>query len=192
MAQLNIQQSTAKPVQDGAGLSGKSNQYLTFQLAGEVYAIDILHIREIIEYGNLTQVPMVPDFIAGVINLRGSVVPVIDLGVRFGRSLTKITKRTSIVIIEIADGDRMLEIGITVDLVNEVLEIAQSDIEPAPNFGASIRTDFIAGMGKVNGQFMILLDVERVLSIDELSMIGEIPSARETPAEHDEATQEIH
>ncbi|MCI0667320.1 MAG: chemotaxis protein CheW [Methylococcaceae bacterium] len=176
MTRVDMQQTNAKPAAESAGFNGESNQFLTFQLAGEVYAIAILHIREIIEYGSLTAVPMVPDFIAGVINLRGSVVPVIDLGARFGRSVTKITKRTSIVVIEIADGDKMLEIGITVDLVNEVLEIAGSDIEAAPSFGASIRTDFIAGMGKVNGQFMILLDVQRVLSIDELSVVGRIHS----------------
>ena len=119
MAQVKMQADA-----DAENHNGDSRQFLTFQLAGEVYAIDILHIREIIEYGNLTQVPMVPDFIAGVINLRGSVVPVIDLGTRFGNSVTEITKRTSIVIIEIADGDKMLEIGVTVDIVNEVLEIA--------------------------------------------------------------------
>ena len=113
----------------GSGPESESNQFLTFQLAGEIYAIDILHIREIIEYGNLTQVPMVPAFIAGVINLRGSVVPVIDLGARFGKARTRITKRTSIVIIEIADRDKMIEIGITVDLVNEVLEIAVQRFE---------------------------------------------------------------
>ena len=158
---------------------GDSHQFLTFQLAGEVYAINILHIREIIDYGNLTQVPMVPDFIAGVINLRGSVVPVIDLSRRFGNRLTEITKRTSIVIIEITNEDETLEIGVMVDIVNEVLEIAKSEIEPAPSFGASIRTDFISGMGKVDGQFMILLDIDRVLSIDELSAVVDISSVNE-------------
>jgi purine-binding chemotaxis protein CheW len=191
MAQINMQPASGKRHHDANGFSNESSQFLTFQLAGEVYAIDILHIREIIEYGNLTPVPLVPDFIAGVINLRGSVVPVIDLGARFGNSATQITKRTSIVIIEIADGDKMLEIGITVDLVNEVLDIKRSDIEPAPSFGASIRTDFISGMGKVNGRFMILLDVDRVLSIDELSALGGMRSSRET-TENQDCLDEVH
>lgn len=150
------------------------NQFLTFELAAEIYAINILFIREIIEYGNLTQVPMMPDFIAGVINLRGSVVPVIDLSSRFGRSETLITKRTSIVIIEITSNNEVLEIGIMVDIVNEVLEISSDAIEDAPSFGASIRTDFIAGMGKIDGKFLIILDVERVLSLEELSVVTEL------------------
>lgn len=173
------QVSNAVTDENQADYDGDSQQFLTFQLAGEVYAINILHIREIIDYGNLTQVPMVPDFIAGVINLRGSVVPVIDLSRRFGNRLTEITKRTSIVIIEIVNDDETMEIGVMVDIVNEVLEIAESEIEPAPSFGASIRTDFINGMGKVDGQFMILLDVDRVLSIDELSAVVDISSSHE-------------
>ncbi len=188
MVQVNTQKASAKRLQDVIGFSDESTQFLTFQLAGKVYAIDILHIREIIEYGNLTRVPMVPDFIAGVINLRGSIVPVIDLGARLGNSATQITKRTSIVIIEIADGDKMLEIGITVDHVDEVLEIAQSDIEPAPSFGAGIRGDLISGMGKVNGCFMILLEVDRVLSIDELSALEGMWSTRATTVDQDYLT----
>jgi len=156
------------------------SQFLTFELATEIYAINILFIREIIEYGNLTQVPMVPDFIAGVINLRGSVVPVIDLSSRFGRSETTITKRTSIVIIEITSENELLEIGIMVDIVNEVLEISEEAIEDAPSFGASIRTDFISGMGKIDGKFLIILDVERVLSLEELSVVSEMSIDKST------------
>ncbi|MBQ0719101.1 MAG: chemotaxis protein CheW [Gammaproteobacteria bacterium] len=159
---------------DGVGGAEEISQFLTFELASEIYAINILFIREIIEYGNLTQVPMVPNFIAGVINLRGSVVPVIDLSSRFGRSETKITKRTSIVIIEINSDNQMIEIGIMVDIVNEVLEMSDDAIEDAPSFGASIRTDFISGMGKVDGKFLIILNVEQVLSLDELSVVSEI------------------
>ena len=165
------------------GAGGQVSQFLTFELAAEIYAINILFIREIIEYGNLTQVPMVPDFIAGVINLRGSVVPVIDLSSRFGRSETLITKRTSIVIIEISSNNEMLEIGIMVDIVNEVLEIGADAIEDAPSFGASIRTDFIAGMGKIDGKFLIILDVERVLSLEELSVVSELTIGSENATE---------
>lgn len=148
-------------------------QYLTFNLGGEVFAIGILAIKEIIEYGNLTEVPMMPDFIRGVINLRGAVVPVVDLSARFGRKETKITRRTCIVIIEMqADGERQ-DVGVIVDAVNEVLEILPQDIEPPPAFGARIRTDFISGMGKVDGKFVIVLNVNKVLSMDELAQLAQ-------------------
>lgn len=145
------------------------SQYLTFMLGGEVFAIGILSIKEIIEYHDLTIVPMMPAAIRGVINLRGAVVPVMDLQARFGRESAPVTKRTCIVIVEVDEGDLGRQIvGVVVDAVNEVLEIAPSDIEPAPAFGAGVRTDFIAGVGKVRGRFVILLAVGRVLSLDTL------------------------
>lgn len=157
-------------------------QYLTFNLGGEVFAIGILAIKEIIEYGNLTEVPMMPDFIRGVINLRGAVVPVVDLSARFGRAGSKISRRTCIVIIEMkADGERQ-DVGVIVDAVNEVLEILPHDIEPAPTFGAKIRTDFINGMGKVNGKFVILLNVNRVLSVDEMAALADAPNGGDIAA----------
>ena len=165
-----------------AGAQSKSSQFLTFALAGEVYAIDILNIKELIEYGNLTPVPMMPDYIAGVMNLRGSVVPVIDLAARFGTEPIEITKRTSIVVVEVSDRDTESEIGIVVDLVNEVIDIVAEDIEPPPAFGAHIRADFIAGMGKIDGRFLILLDVSNVLSIDELSLVGDLRADTVVPA----------
>lgn len=158
------------------------DQFLTFTLGGEVYAIEILSIREIIDYGNLTTVPMMPSFIRGVINLRGSVVPVVDLAARFNGEPADITKRTGIVIVEIVDGETTLNIGVVVDGVNEVLEIPPGDIEPPPSFGARIRTDFIKGMGKVDGKFLVLLDVANVLSVDELSLLGEAQGQVEQPA----------
>jgi purine-binding chemotaxis protein CheW len=158
-----------------------SNQFLTFMLSGEPYGINILDIKEIIEYGNLTPVPMMPDFIAGVINLRGSVVPIVNLKLRFGDNAGEIGKRTSIVILEVGDNDRKTEIGIIVDIVNEVIELTESDIELAPSFGSRIRADFIKGMGKINEQFLILLDVEHVLSVEELSIVQQ--TKNETPAE---------
>ena len=158
-----------------------SNQYLTFMLSGETYGINILDIKEIIEYGNLTPVPMMPNFIAGVINLRGSVVPIINLKLRFGGNTSEIGKRTSIVIIEVGNNDRKNEIGIIVDIVNEVIDLAESDIEPAPSFGAHIRADFIQGMGKIGEEFLILLDVNQVLSVEELSIVEQ--TKEETPVE---------
>jgi purine-binding chemotaxis protein CheW len=145
------------------------HQYLTFMLSGEVFAIGILSIKEIIEYGQLTEVPRMPEFIRGVINLRGAVVPVIDLGARFGRQATAVSRRTCIVIIEVEHDDEQQVVGVMVDAVNEVLDIPANEIEPAPSFGAKIRADFIRGMGKVGGKFVIILNVDHVLSLGEMS-----------------------
>jgi len=161
-------------------------QYLTFQLAGEVFALGILNVKEIIEFGSITQIPMMPPFIRGVLNLRGAVVPVIDLMARFGGAPAAVGRRTCIVIIEITqtiDGsDVRQDIGVVVDCVNEVLEVPASDIEPPPAFGAKIRADFIQGMGKVAGNFVIILNTERVLSVDEMTALTRLsaPSANTT------------
>ncbi|MBN4079270.1 chemotaxis protein CheW [Beggiatoa alba] len=149
-------------------------QFLTFVLNTEVYGINILNIKEIIDYGNITRVPMMPEFIAGVINLRGSVVPVVDLALRFSEQPSQRTKRSSIVILEVQYEGQKMEIGITVDVVNEVLDILSSEIEPAPSFGTKIRTDFISSMGKVNDQLLVLLDIENILSVAELSVLENI------------------
>ncbi|WP_417582160.1 chemotaxis protein CheW [Nitrincola sp.] len=151
--------------------TSEMQQYLTFMLTGETYAIGILGIKEIIEYGQLTEVPNMPSFIRGVINLRGAVVPVVDLAARFNKGTTALTRRTCIVIIEVISANEQQVIGVMVDAVNEVLEISPSEIEPPPSFGAKIRADFIAGMGKVNGRFIIMLDVDKVLSVDELAQL---------------------
>jgi purine-binding chemotaxis protein CheW len=170
--------------------SAVPRQFLTFLLGGEMYAVGILRIKEIIEFGALTAVPMMPTFIRGVINLRGAVVPVVDLNARFGGGPTKIGRRTCIVIIEIeADGESQV-VGVLVDAVNEVLDIADADIEPAPSFGTQIRPDFVAGMGKVAGNFVILLDLGRVLAVDELASVvasagaGGLTSAGDAPVTH--------
>ncbi len=168
MADIAVEQAT--PGDNKA----ESKQFLTFQLAGEVYGVDILDIREIIDYGNLTSVPMMPEFIAGVINLRGAVVPVVSLASRFGQAPTEINKRTSIVIIEVREGDTTSEMGIIVDTVNEVMDIQPEDIVVPPAFGTKIRTDFIRGMARVNGRLLILLDVSHVLSVDELSLVEQV------------------
>jgi purine-binding chemotaxis protein CheW len=145
-------------------------QYLTFMLGGEMFAIGILGIKEIIEYGNLTVVPMMPAFVRGVINLRGAVVPVVDLSARFGRKNSDITRRSCVVIIEArAEDGQTQDIGLLVDTVSAVLEIPAAQIEPPPNFGAKIRADFISGMAKVEGKFVIVLEVSQVLSIDEMA-----------------------
>ncbi|CAM2195838.1 purine-binding chemotaxis protein CheW [Paraburkholderia kururiensis] len=150
----------------------RSAQYLTFLLGGEMFGIGILTIKEIIEFHEVTPVPMMPRCVRGVINLRGAVVPVVDLQARFGRQPTPVTKRTCIVIVELGASSEIPVIGVVVDGVSEVLDITASDIEPAPAFGAQMRTDFIAGMAKVRDRFVILLSVEDVLAIDELAALA--------------------
>jgi len=154
--------------------AGEAHQYLTFLLTGEMYAVGILNVKEIIEYGQLTEIPMMPAFIRGVINLRGAVVPVVDLSARFGHTQSDVGKRTCIVIVEVRQDDNRHDLGIMVDAVSEVLEIPGSEIEPPPSFGAKIRADFIAGMGKVAGKFVILLDIQRVLSVDEMAVLADV------------------
>lgn len=169
MPELN-QTSGGDLVVDATG--GENHQYLTFSLSGEMFAVGILNVKEIIEYGTLTEIPMMPPFIRGVINLRGRVVPVIDLSARFGNQQSQIGKRSCIVIVEMVAGDDVRELGIIVDAVSEVLEIPQNEIEPPPSFGAKIRADFIAGMGKVNGKFVIILRIDRALSSDDLATLA--------------------
>jgi len=155
-----------------AAAPGLSSQFLTFMLGEEQFAVGILGIKEIIEYGSLAVVPMMPACVRGVINLRGAVVPVLDLAERFGRSAAPITKRSCIVIVELGEGegknDGKQVLGMLVDAVHAVVDIAQADIEPPPAFGTRIRPDFIAGIGKVAGRFVSLLDLERVLSSEEI------------------------
>lgn len=153
--------------------SQEEAQYLTFMIGGEMFAIGILGIKEILEYGQLTSVPMMPAFVRGVINLRGAVVPVIDLSARFGRHNAEVTRRSCIVIIEADNDGNTQDIGLMVDSVSAVLEIARSEIEPPPAFGAKIRADFISGMAKVNGAFVIVLNVDQVLSVDEMTLLSE-------------------
>jgi purine-binding chemotaxis protein CheW len=152
-------------------------QYLTFMLAGEMFAIGILAIKEIIEFQTLTEVPMMPPCVRGVINLRGAVVPVMDMLARFGRSTPPVTKRTCIVIMEVESEGEHQVVGVIVDAVSEVLDIAPSDIQPPPTFGAGVRTDFISGMGRIKEKFVILLDINRVIAIDEIGGLLESNAA---------------
>jgi purine-binding chemotaxis protein CheW len=158
-----------------------AGQHLIFTLTGEPFAIGILHVREIIEYGTVTEVPMMPEVVRGVINLRGSVVPVIDLAARFSRGRTQVQRRTCVVVVEVVSGDADKQaVGILVDSVNEVQDIAADQIEPPPSFGARLRTDFIAGMCKLANRFVIMLDVRRVLSMEDIEALSAVaaPSAQ--------------
>ena len=165
-----------------AGSGAQTNQYLTFVLGGEVFAIGILFIKEIIEYSSLTEVPMMPASVRGVINLRGAVVPVTDLLVRFGKQSSVVTKRTCIVIVEVTGQGERQDVGVVVDSVDSVLDIPASEIEPPPTFGAGIRTDFISGMGKVNGKFVILLDVNHVLAVEDMAALAHVAEPAEQAA----------
>jgi len=157
---------------------GDQTQCLTFQLGEEMFAVPILNVREIIEHGHITVVPMMPDAIRGVINLRGAVVPVVDLNRRFGRGHTKEGKRTCIVIVEIPRDTETLVVGMMVDAVSEVLDIPASQVEPPPAFGTHLRTDFIQGMAKMEDGFIVLLALAHVLSDEELAQLpGDPPVA---------------
>lgn len=149
----------------------ESRQFLTFLVGTESFAMPISSIREIIEFSGLTEVPLMPAFLRGVINLRGSVVPVIDLSVRFGRAPTVVAKRTCIIIMELQQDEQQLLLGVMVDAVSAVLNIGVDQIEPRPSFGAGIRADFVDGMINVNERFLVVLDVPRVLSVDELATL---------------------
>lgn len=170
----------SNPLDSATSVSNAPAQYLTFMLGGDAYAIGILSIKEIIEYTPMTEVPLMPTCVRGVINLRGAVVPVMDLQVRFAQPASPVTKRTCIVIVELAspEGDQVM--GVVVDAVNEVLDIDASDIEPPPAFGTAIRSDFISGMGKVRGKFVILLNVDCVLDLDDLQALTQALPQPET------------
>lgn len=148
-------------------------KYLTFLLGDKSYAISILKIKEILEYGSVTPIPKMPDFICGAINLRGKLVPVIDLLERLGNGKSEIEKRSCIVIVEMKFANEVLSIGVIVDAVSKVMDFKNSDIEAAPSFGGSVETDFIEGMGKVDEEFVIILNIDRVLSLDDLALLAD-------------------
>ncbi len=159
-------------------------QYLTFLVGHESFAISILDVKEIIEITSVTRVPMTPDFIHGVINLRGNVVPVIDLSARLGHGKANISKRSCIVLVELDLTDGPQLIGMLVDEVKEILEIPAENIQPAPDFGTDIRTDFIHAMARVDSNFIILLAINRVLSVEELSQLEYVAQTNPEMAFH--------
>ncbi len=160
-----------------AGARAGAAQFLTFVLGEEVFAMDIRTVREIIQHGSMTTVPLMPDFVRGVINLRGAVVPVIDLHARFGRPAARLGKKTCIVIFDSLrqnDGvSERVELGLMVDAVSEVIDIAADHIEPPPSFGAAVRRDFISGMGKVGQRFVVILDPDRAFDVSEMAGLCE-------------------
>jgi len=148
-------------------------QYLTFSLGDEVFAMDIRSVREIIQYGSMTIVPLMPEFVRGVINLRGAVVPVIDLQSRFGRPVAQMGKKTCVIIFDVGpEGDRV-ELGLLVDAVSEVIDIAPSSIEPPPQFGTTIAREYIHGLGKVGSEFIVIVEPARALNMDDMAALAE-------------------
>ena len=147
--------------------SAERSQYLSFSLAGVDYAVGILGVREILQFDGTTRVPSVPSYVRGVINLRGAVVPVVDLAVKLGLAETAVTKRTCVVIVETSLGGERAIMGIVADTVSEVLDLAPADVEPAPAFGADVRVEYLVGMAKVGKGFVLLIDLDEVLTAGE-------------------------
>lgn len=148
----------------------EQTQYLTFQLAGEEYAIGILQVKEIIAYGILTQVPQTPRSIRGVINLRGNVVPVADLAVKFGLPPSRVTDRSCVIIVETNPAAEKIVMGVVADAVNQVIDLPAQEILPAPAFGTHIRLDFLRGMGKAGQRFVLVLDIDKVLAAEDINL----------------------
>jgi purine-binding chemotaxis protein CheW len=152
----------------------ETTQFLTFKLGEEVFALDITKVREVLDFTTATKVPRTPEFMRGVINLRGSVVPVVDLRLKFGMSRTENTVNTCVIITEVAvDGEKVI-LGCLADSVQEVLDLEPGSIAPAPRIGTKLRTEFLSGMGKRGDRFIMLLDIDRVFSADELSLVREL------------------
>jgi purine-binding chemotaxis protein CheW len=149
-------------------------QYLSFFIAGEEYAIGILQVREIIEYETVTRVPSAPPWIRGVTNLRGSVLPVVDLAMKFGLAPSTINRRSCIVVVEVMLQAEKLVMGVLADAVGQVLDLAPGDVEPPPAFGTAVRADYLAGMGRAGKKFILLLDIDRVLNGQELRAAGAV------------------
>lgn len=149
----------------------QTTQYLTFTLADEVFALDITKVREVLDFTSVTRVPRTPEFMRGVINLRGSVVPVVDLRLKFGMSRTENSVNTCIIITEVTVDGETTVLGALADSVQEVMDLGPENIAPPPRIGTKLRTDFITGMGKQNDRFVIILDIDRVFSTDELALV---------------------
>lgn len=149
-----------------------NDQYLTFFIRGEEYAVSILRVKEIIEYESITRVPTTPAHVRGVLNLRGTVLPVIDLAAKFGHGDTEATRTTCVIVAETALDDQMLVVGLLADAVSSVVDIPGDAVEPPPSFGTNIRVDFLTGMGKLEGRLVLILDLDRILSPLELEQLA--------------------
>jgi len=152
----------------------KAGKYLTFKLAVEEYGLEILKVQEIMKMVEVTKIPRTPDYVRGVINLRGKVIPVVDLRLKFGMEALDTTVKTCVIVVQVKRNDSTVTMGIIVDEVSEVLDVTSEQIEPSPEFGSTVNTDFILGMGKVGKRVITLLDVDKVLSSGELTVVGKL------------------
>ena len=168
-----MSQSAVHTEQNSKALLDMEGKYLTFALGPEEYGLEILKVREIIGYMAITAVPQTPHHVKGVINLRGQVIPVIDLRAKFGMDTTNVTEETCIIVVETIQHNQKFNTGIVVDHVQEVLDIQGEEIQESPQFGSSVDTNFILGMGKIGDTVKILLDIDRVLSGDDFAVLGE-------------------
>ena len=166
-------QENEKIAQAVKAMTDKEGKYLTFSLASEEYGIGILKIKEIIGMMPITSVPQTPEYIKGVVNLRGKVIPVMDLRLRFGMPAMDYTERTCIIVVEISGQAGTVQVGVVVDAVSEVLNVKSEDIAPTPCFGTKLNTDYILGLAKTGGGIKILLDITRVLSSEDAMLLSE-------------------
>ncbi len=158
-------------------------QHLSFTIAGTDYGVPILKVKEILQYEEPTRVPGTPGSIRGVLNVRGAVVPVVDLGVKFGKAEVAPTKRTCVLVVETRAGADVLTVGVLADAVNEVVDLRPEDVEPPPAFGSGVRLDYLVGMGKVGKGFVLLVDIDRVLTASEAELAAQVAAAEAAPAE---------
>ena len=158
---------------------GETNQYLTFTLEGEQYAVSVLRVREVLEYTRVTKIPRTADYMRGVINLRGTGVPVIDLRTKFGMDEGETTRDSSIIVMEVQNPEGPVVLGALADSVQEVIDLDASQIEGPPRFGTKLATDFILGMGKREGKFIIILDMDKIFSTDEVSYLNKFENSAE-------------
>lgn len=168
---MKEQEGTAVVEQAAEDASRKAGKYLTFKLASEEYGLEILKVKEIIGLLGITPIPRTPNHFRGIINLRGKVIPVVELRTKFGMEAIDDTEETCIIVVDIMQGDRSISLSILVDSVSEVMEIGSTEIEDTPEFGANINTEFILGMGKFKNRVVILLDIDKVMTCTELSLV---------------------
>jgi purine-binding chemotaxis protein CheW len=172
------QASTGSPTLGGSESVQKATasggKFLTFHLGGEEYGLEILKVQEIIQMVSITRMPRTPEFVRGVINLRGKVIPVVDLRLKFGMEEKEDTDRTCVIVVQVTHDGKVVTIGLIVDEVSEVVDIRAEQIEPPPSFGADVEGDFILGMGKLGKKVVILLDIQRVLSTSEIVSLEEV------------------
>ncbi len=160
----------------------ETTQYLTFKLDDEIFALDISKVKEVLEFTEITKIPQTPEFIKGVINLRGGVVPVVDMRLKFGMSETAKTVNTCIIIAEVTIREETTVLGALVDSVQEVMDLDPGQIEPAPRIGTRLRTEFLRGMGKRDNHFIMILDIDRVFSADDLTIVESAGATAPTEA----------